>query len=142
MSAFADTSFIGSLYLADANSEKANAGFADLVRPVLISSLGELELINALQLYVFRKEILEGVFRAAVASFRSDVASGVIEVKPISDAVYAKAMQLSTLWTAKFGTPSLDILQVASAIVLEVDTFMTFDDRQKRLAEAAGLACR
>jgi len=40
------------------------------------------------------------------------------------------------------GTSTLDILHVAAAIVLDADSFHTFDDRQKKLAKAAGLVCR
>jgi len=36
----------------------------------------------------------------------------------------------------------LDILHVTAAMVLEADSFHTFDDRQKKLAKAAGLVCR
>lgn len=34
------------------------------------------------------------------------------------------------------------LLQVAAATVLRADNFHTFDDRQKKLAKAAGLVCR
>jgi hypothetical protein len=53
---YADTSFIVSLYLRDANSNVATARMIEIVPPLLLSSLGELELTNALQLYVFRKK--------------------------------------------------------------------------------------
>ncbi len=142
MSAYADTSFVGSLYLADANSNEAAARIAEVATPLLLSSLGELELINAVQLSVFRKEIGESDLGAALASFHTDVEAGVLAIKPISDAMYLEARRLSMRWSAKLGARSLDILQVAAAIVLEVDSFYTFDDRQKKLAKAAGLVCR
>jgi len=40
------------------------------------------------------------------------------------------------------GTSTLDILHVAAAIVLDADSFHTFDNRQKKLAKASGLVCR
>jgi predicted nucleic acid-binding protein len=41
--------------------------------------------------------------------------------------------------TARIGTRSLDLIHVAAAIVLRADVFHTFDDRQRKLAGAAGL---
>jgi hypothetical protein len=140
--AFADTSFIGSLYLDDANSEEAAARMADMPIPVLMSSLGELELINAVQLHVFRKEIHESDLRASFSAFRTDVSSGVLAIRPVSEAMFIEATHLSAKWSAKLGTRSLDILQVAAAMVLEADSFHTFDGRQKKLAKAVGLKCR
>jgi hypothetical protein len=57
----------------------------------------------------------------------------------MSEAMDTEAQRLSARWSAKLGTRSLDILQVAAALVLEADSFLTFDDRQKKLAKAAGL---
>jgi predicted nucleic acid-binding protein len=113
-----------------------------LPTPLLLSSLGELELTNAIRLHVFRKEILETDHLAALASFRSDVESGIFAIKLMSELIYAEARRLSARWSGTLGTRSLDILQVASAIVLQADSFLTFDARQKRLAKAAGLVCR
>ena len=109
--------------------------------PLLLSSLGELELMNALQLHLFRREVDKSELRTALASFRADVDSGILMIKPMSEAIYEEARRLSARWSAKLGTRSLDILQVAAAIVLGADTFHTFDDRQKKLAKAAGLVC-
>jgi predicted nucleic acid-binding protein len=140
--AFGDTSFIGSLYLHDANSDVAAARMAAIPMPLLLSSLGELELINALQLHVCRKEIHELDSRSSLSAFEADISSGVLAVRPISEAMFIEARRLSAKWSARLGTCSLDILQVAAAIVLEADSFHTFDDRQKKLAKAAGLVCR
>jgi len=141
LSAYADTSFIVSLYLRDANSNLATARMLEIAPPLMLSSLGELELTNALQLYVFRKEIDESDLRAALATLRADIESGALVVKPMSEAMYVEARRLSMRWSAKLGTRSLDILQVAAAIILGADSFHTFDDRQKKLAKAAGLVC-
>jgi hypothetical protein len=45
-------------------------------------------------------------------------------------------------WTSRFGVLALDILHVASAMVLGPDSFQTFDDRQKKLAKSVGRVCR
>jgi predicted nucleic acid-binding protein len=142
LSAFADSSFLVSLYLRDANSNLATARMSEIASPLMLSSLGELELTNALQLYVFRKQMDESNLRGALAALRADIESRTLVVQPIHDAMYVEAHRLSMHWSAKLGTRSLDILQVAAAIVLEADSFHTFDDRQKKLAKVAGLKCR
>jgi predicted nucleic acid-binding protein len=60
----------------------------------------------------------------------------------MSEAMYVEARRLSLRWSAKLGTRSLDILQVAAAVVVGADTFHTFDERQKKLAKAAGLTSK
>jgi predicted nucleic acid-binding protein len=142
LSVYADTSFIVSLYLRDGNSNVATVRMIEIVPPLLLSSLGELELINALQLYVFRKKIDESELRGTLAALRVDIDSGTLAVKPMSEAMYLEARRLSLRWSAKLGTRSLDILQVAAAVVVGADTFHTFDERQKKLAKAAGLTSR
>jgi predicted nucleic acid-binding protein len=142
LSVYADTSFIVSLYLRDGNSNVATVRMIEIVPPLLLSSLGELELINALQLYVFRKKIDESDLRGTLAALRVDIDSGTLAVKPMSEAMYLEARRLSLRWSAKLGTRSLDILQVAAAVVVGADTFHTFDERQKKLAKAAGLTSR
>jgi predicted nucleic acid-binding protein len=107
--------------------------------PLFFSPLGELELINALQLRLFRKEMLSVQVRRAQAAFRADVANGVLAMIPLPEDIYAQSARLASAWTAKFGTRSLDIIQVASAVAMKADTFYTFDGRQRRLAGAVGL---
>jgi hypothetical protein len=114
---------------------------AQLEKPVLLSALGELELINAFHLDLFWKEILESDLRIALAAFRSDIDSGAFSVRTISDQMFTEAQRLCAKWNAKVGARSLDVLQVASALVLKADRFVTFDERQKQLAKAAGLVC-
>jgi len=65
LSSYADTSFVASLYIPDANSAEAARRMRRLSLPVLITPLGELELINAVQLRLFRKEVRPGDARAA-----------------------------------------------------------------------------
>ena len=142
MSVYVDTSCAASLYVADSHSSAAAAETAKSSKPLLLSSLGELELTNALHLALFRKELLPADLSAALAAFRADVDTGIFAIKPMSETIYAEARRLSARWSATLGTRSLDILQVASAIVLEAEIFLTFDARQKKLAKAARLVCR
>ncbi len=112
----------------------------ELPLPLLLTSLGELELTNALQLRRFRKEVRPQEVRAAYAAFRADVRNGILSIRPLPAAAHTQALRLALRWTARIGTRALDILHVAAALALEAEAFHTFDSRQERLAKAAGLA--
>ena len=139
MSVYADTSLLASLYFPDAHSAEAARRIEQLPLPVLITPLGELELVNAGQLRLFRKEVRPAEARAAHAAFRVDLRNGVFAMRALPEEVFVRAMQLASKWTANLGTRSLDILHVAAAIALRVDSFHSFDERQRKLAKAAGL---
>jgi predicted nucleic acid-binding protein len=139
LSTYADTSFLASLYTPDANSAEAAARMQRLALPLIVTPFGELELVNALQLRMFRHELLATKIRAAYAAFREDVASGILAIKPMPDKVYTEARRLAQKFTRTFGTRTLDIIHVASALVLEAETFLTFDERQRKLANAVRL---
>ncbi|MDB6005442.1 MAG: PilT protein domain protein, partial [Prosthecobacter sp.] len=53
--------------------------------------------------------------------------------------VLDEARRLSAAYTLTSGHRGFDILQVAAALVLGADEFLTFDANQKKLAEAEGL---
>ena len=54
-------------------------------------------------------------------------------------AALSRAADLSRKYTPKLGTRCLDVLHVACALELRRPLFLTFDERQQRLASAAGL---
>ena len=110
------------------------------VLPLLLTTFGELELTNALQLRVFRREIRPHQAQASYAAFRADVRDGVLIVKPLPEAASVQAGRLALKWTAKLGTHTLDIIHVAAALALDTDTFNTFDDRQRKARESRRLA--
>jgi predicted nucleic acid-binding protein len=139
LSAYADTSFLVSLYVPDTNSAEAASRIQRLPLPVLITPLGELELVNAVELRLFRKEVRPLDARAARAAFRADARSGVFAMQALSEEMFLYALQLASRWTARLGARSPDIIHVAAAIALRADVFHTFDDRQRKLATAAGL---
>ena len=104
-----------------------------------MTALGELELVNAVQLRLFRKDIRPSEARAAHAAFSADLHGGVFAMQALSEEIFVNAIQLASRWTADIGTRSLDIIHVAAAVALHADMFHTFDDRQRKLARAAGL---
>ena len=139
MSAYADTSFLVSLYVLDANSARAAAQMKHAKLPILLTPFGELELTNAILLRLFRRELLPSKVKAAHALVRKDIEDGIFLLKPLAGAVYERAKQIARRRTPQLGTRTLDVLHVASAVVLQAETFYTFDRSQEKLAEAEGL---
>ncbi len=139
MSEYADTSFLVSLYVADANSAQAAARMKHAKLPILLSSLGELELTNAISLRLFRKEIGVSEAKLARAWVRKDIQDGVFLLKPLATAVYERAKWIARKRTSQLGTRTLDVLHVASALELLAEVFYTFDRNQGKLAKAEGL---
>ena len=139
MSTYADTSFLVSLYTPDANSTRAARHAARAELPFLLTPFGELELINALRLRLFRKELQAAEVSVALAAFRNDMQQAVYALKALPASVYERASHIARRHTAQLGTRTLDILHVASALALRADRFYTYDARQLRLAKAEGM---
>lgn len=140
MKCYADTGLLCSLYAPDAHTVAAIARMKRAKGPLPLVWLHQLELRNALRLRVFRKEIATGQRDAALNAFLADAAEGVYESADLAiNDVMLEAERLSASFSEKLGVRSLDILHVASALVLGAGEFWTFDTRQGALAKAAGL---
>ena len=139
MSAYADTSFLVSLYTPDAYSAAAAARMDRQRASLYLTPFGELELTNALQLRLHRQELTAAEVEAAYRAFQEDLGNGVFSSKAIPPAVFDRARHMARRRTSELGTRTLDILHVASALLLRADVFYTFDHRQRDLARAEGL---
>ena len=142
MIVYADTSFLFSLYVPDANASAALATMRRLKSPLLTTDFGEFEFGNALNLSIFRRQMLAADEQRILNLFASDVQAGVIHVVPLTSAIFHRARQLASAHTRTLGTRSLDVLHVASALALKASTFLTFDLRQRKLALSARLRVR
>ena len=139
MNAYADTGLLVSLYGQDANSADARL-FANRNHPIfLLTGFGEAEFANACQLCVFRKQWTSSEAREVRETFRSDIRAGVIHVEDVPVEVWRLAETLSEQHTAALGTRLLDVLHVATALLLKPEVFCSFDERQRKLAGAKGL---
>jgi predicted nucleic acid-binding protein len=139
LTAYADTSFLFSLYFPDAHAASA----ANVVRrtglPILSSELGEFEFTNAVCRRVLLKDLSPGEVQGVLDLLSKDVAVGIVHVAPISAVVFSRAKQIALSHTSKLGVRAVDILHVASALVQQADTFCTFDRNQSELAAGVGL---
>jgi predicted nucleic acid-binding protein len=140
MVAYADTSFLFSLYGHDANSARAQTMGNALKVPLAFTQLQRHELRNAFRLAVFRRVMTSDRCAAVLAAIEVDTKTGVLVETPVSWAeVYVGAEALSAAHSKTLGTRGFDVLHVAAAIALETKSFLTFDARQKFLAAKAGL---
>jgi predicted nucleic acid-binding protein len=140
LSAYADTSFLVSLYVLDTNSALAAARMSRVELPIVSTPFGELEIANAISLRLFRRELNATEAKVAYTLFQKDVEGGVIQIKPIPNTVFEGAKQIARRRTQRLGTRTLDVLHVALALQFRTETFYTFDARQAKLAKAEGLA--
>lgn len=140
MNPYPDTGFLCSLYAPDAHTKRASARMARQVLPLPFGWLHQLELRNALRLRVFRGEITGAQRDASLNLILADLASGVLaSAAPSLSRTMTEAERLSATHSESLGTRSLDILHIASALVLGATEFLAFDQRQARLANATGL---
>ncbi len=141
MIAYADTGFLISLYGQDANSPAANAAVE--ARPAfLLTPLIEAEILNAIELCVFRNQWTRKEAAAALDDFQHDRTAGHFRTEPLSPEIWETAFDLARRHTANLGIRTLDLLHVASVKVLKPDVFFTFDQRQRSLARAERLRVR
>jgi predicted nucleic acid-binding protein len=126
LEAKADTSFLVSLYSLDANSVAAATIVKASVGDRFVTILGELEVIKAFALLVFRKEVTAAQAQSSIREFEQDLQDGVFQLRGIPDTVFERAR-------------TTDILQVAAALELGVDYLYSFDQHQRKLAQSIRL---
>lgn len=140
MSAYADTSFLFSLYVQQSHSPAAAAHIAETGEPVILTSLSRFELCNAIRLSVFRKLLDRRLASEDLKLVARDISSDVLALTACDwAAVHEQAGRLSAQYTILKGHRGMDLLHVASALTLGASDFLTFDHNQAQLATAAGL---
>jgi predicted nucleic acid-binding protein len=137
---YCDTSFLLSFYLTDRNSVSAIKVMQSLEEGVPFTMFHRLELRNGFRLAVFRKDITAARGKEAFKDLETDLKDRTLVHAPLDWAdVFREAEKLSQAHTDDQGLRALDILHVASAVVAGSGTFLTFDDRQGKLARRVGL---
>ncbi|HEX8818145.1 MAG TPA: type II toxin-antitoxin system VapC family toxin [Terriglobales bacterium] len=139
MKIYVDTSFLVSLYTLDVNSSIAAKVIEHSTGEHIVTVFVELEVLNALELRVFRKEISGQDADAALRSFETDLASKVFRLVATPELVFERAGQFSKQWTRRVGSRTLDLVHVAAAVELGCDIVYTFDRHQRKLADSMGL---
>ncbi len=138
--AYPDSSFLFSLLAKDGQTPAASTYMVRAAAPLLFTPLHRLEVRNALRNAVGREEITEEVRRSAFRLIDEDLAEGLFIHMAVSwiDA-FRRADELSEEHAARTGQRTIDLLHVAIALECRAETFLSFDQRQRRLAQQAGL---
>jgi hypothetical protein len=137
---YADTSFLFSLYAADANSARADAWRQANPAPLPFTAFHRLELRNALSLAVFQKRLTPIEVQAAWQEVENDCAAGHLMARGgLWHHVLVDAEIYATNHTPTIGCRTLDVLHVAAAKLIGSIEFCTFDTRQSTLAGQIGL---
>lgn len=136
---YLDSGLLVSLYCLDANSAAAAMALQTAKAKLLITTLGELETVNAFSLRVFRKEITATQADIARQTFQKDIGAGVFLLRAVPEPAFERAKALSRQSTPKLGTRTADLLHVAAAVELGAAGLFSFDLQQRKMAQAAGL---
>jgi predicted nucleic acid-binding protein len=139
LSVYADSSFFVSLYLADAHAAEVQRRVNQRQR-IWLTPLHRAEWHHAIAQHVFRGLSSEQEAAQVYSAFEADRKSRLWQEAGIPDAVYETAVALAKKHCPSLGTRTLDTLHIASALELGATKFWTFDQRQERLAKAAGLS--
>jgi predicted nucleic acid-binding protein len=143
MSLCADTRLLISYYINDSHSAIAEAVLHATADPLPFTGLHRLEIRNALALGFFRRILTSAQVSAAWSDVERDLRSGRLVPQPVNwIPVYRAAAQRAALHSPRIGCRSLDVLHVTLAKKLNAREFFTFDERQKSLALALGLAVK
>lgn len=141
LDAYADSSFLVSLYRRDRNQEAARRFLLSRALLIGFSPLNRIELRNALRNLAARGEIVEEERRNAFRRIDEDLDAGLLLHIPVNwTEAFRRADLLSDRHALREGQRTIDLLHVAIALEARVTAFLSFDRRQRRLADAAGLA--
>ena len=143
---YADTSFLCSLYLPRPSSVEAARAFAALKGAFPVTELLLYEFENAARVAAWmnakdkHKGFSTQVAQTALARLEVDLDEGVLAIVPCDiTAVIQDARKLSNAHTWRGGHRAFDLLHIAAARKLKARRFLTFDARQRELAETVGI---
>jgi predicted nucleic acid-binding protein len=138
--AYPDSSFLVSLHRADKHEPLARSFLATAALPLAFTSLHRVEVRNALRNAMARGDMTPNDLRLGLRQIEEDLRDGILIHTPVNwTDVFRRADELSARHATAVGQRTVDLLHVAIALECEAKTFLSFDQRQKRLAKAAGL---
>jgi predicted nucleic acid-binding protein len=148
--AYADSSFIVRLITAEPDSAAAIGEYRRAgLPPLFFLPLHTLEVRNAILQRAFHQRRSSPARERRHVARERDAALGrlerlirrqsLLEVALDAEAAIVRASQLSITHTERVGARAIDLLHVASALMLDSELFFTADSRQAALAAAEGL---
>jgi predicted nucleic acid-binding protein len=137
---YADPSALLKLYLREPESQVMARWRGSIRGSLRVTHHGRLELINAIGLAAHRGIINLSIHDGALKDLDDDFTRGsYVQADLLWRATLTRASDISREFTPVIGCRSFDVLHVASALELGLRSFVTFDARQIRLAQAVKL---
>jgi predicted nucleic acid-binding protein len=136
---YLDTSALIKLYLLEEGSEQVHSLISGQEDPLPIWELQEAELINALRLKVFWKDIQPVDAEEQITLFQERKKAGFYFFPEMDRIALMERYRELSVHTMELGCRTMDILHVACAVQIQPEVFVSFDSRQRTLAERAGL---
>jgi len=135
---YADTSVFVALYLPEPHSGEALLRIDERKR-IWLTPLHRVEWNHAIGRHVFRRVISDEEAAKVYSAFETNRKSSMLVEASIPEGAYERAVELARKHGPQIPMRTLDTLHVACALELGAKEFWTFDQRQERLAKAAGL---
>jgi predicted nucleic acid-binding protein len=137
---YVDPSALARLYIAQEGSRDMFRWRAKNRGVLQVTHHGRVEIVNAIALSFFRRDIDADDAAHAWAELELDFLDGhYSQADLLWRAALDRAAELSRLYSPKLGTRSMDVLHVSCALELKLRYFVSFDERQSELAKAVGL---
>jgi predicted nucleic acid-binding protein len=137
---YLDTSAFLKLYIREEASSFVQETIESQDDPIPVGEVLQWEFFNALRLKVFWGEMNDATVDHLLALFDDRMRRGQYAVADIDRPRLSSDVREISRHTGTIGSRSLDVVHVAVALQLEVDRFVTFDDRQRTLASTVGLS--
>ena len=136
---YLDTSAFLKLYVRESGSALVQKLVTAQNEPLPLWDLLQAEMINAIRLKTFWGEIDGTQAGSLIALFDERLQRGQYFVAEIDRSRLMRAFRDLSDKTARTGCRTMVILHVACALQLGPNHFVSFDERQRSLASAAGL---
>jgi predicted nucleic acid-binding protein len=137
---FADASFLVAFFAGTEHSKEARRWWKRNHDVVTVSRLVLFEAKNSIRSLPLSGKIKRADARWAIEHMKRRVLEGMIEVRELSNKrVYPAARRLSMHYCEIKSFGAMDIVHVATAQELGAQLFLSFDDRQRELAESEGM---
>jgi predicted nucleic acid-binding protein len=142
MRAYADTSFIVSLYLPEPGRTPRAAAYMQRHREALpFTPQHRLEVRNAIRLLVWSKRISTSDRSRVFHEIEEDLDSEIFFIHAALNYndTYRRAEKIGAAHNERVGCRSADLFHVAAALEFGLKDFLSFDGKQCQIAQVAGL---
>lgn len=137
---YLDTSALLKLYLLEKGSKETQQCISSQSHPLPVWEIQQMEFLNAMRLKVFWKEIPPADADRQIELFKDRKKRGLYFFPDIPRSDLMRTFERLSLKTMESGCRTMDILHVACALQIGASEFVTFDDRQRNLAQSEGLS--